>query len=66
MSGFSVSTANLFRTMFEGNKQKEAVAYVVELLAIGCQIREGNILEKYNLEVALNFYIFQGLTLKIP
>ena len=34
----SVTTANLFRTFFEGNEQKEAVAFVVELLANGFKI----------------------------
>ena len=43
----SVTTANLFRRFFEGDEQKEAVAFVVELLANFFKILQSRTITKY-------------------
>ena len=44
---FSMKTACLFRQMFEGDEQKEAVANTIELLARGFQILQSRTITAY-------------------
>ena len=44
---FSMTTASLFRQVFEGDEQKEAVADFVELMARGFQILQSRTISAY-------------------